>query len=43
MISFNLIRIIRVAKARDGVIPDTRQALFLFKNYYLIKGFISNL
>jgi hypothetical protein len=42
MIIFNLIRIIRTAKAGDGVILDARPALFLFKNYYLIKGITPN-
>lgn len=39
---FNLIRIIRMAKTGDGVISDDRSALFLFKNYYIIKELTPN-
>jgi len=42
MIIFNLIRIIRMAKTGDGVISDARSALFLFKNYYIIKELTTN-
>jgi hypothetical protein len=39
---FNPTRVIKVARAGDGVISDTRPVLFLFKKYYLIKRFIPN-